>query len=76
MRLWEFLIKNSFLLTKNNIFSIIRLELGEYIMVKKETKKSDIVARIIGIIIGIIIVLGISYALFQITLKIQKFIYM
>lgn len=41
-------------------------------MVKKETKKSDVVARIIGIIVGIIIVLGISYALFQITLNGNK----
>lgn len=41
-------------------------------MNKKETKKSDIVARIIGIIVGIIIVLGISYALFQVVLTGKK----
>ena len=38
-------------------------------MKKKETKRSNIVARILGVIIGIIIILGISYALFQITLN-------
>ena len=41
-------------------------------MNNKKTKKADIVAKILGIILGIVFVLGISYALYMVTIYGKK----